>query len=267
MIGSLLQASPTKIVYPHAGNEAIEIGDLVVFSGGNAKGAASMSALGSAAADQAVSAPLFVGTSAERKLTTDGAGSLTVDVFSMSDRVIASGSYRIGDLLSFAEKGGNAGLDPNLVAKVTDPNLAIARVVPLMNSSGQVAADYSGSTITLVRAMFFARFGLDKGIGGALNPLAGIGAGYRIARGQATTATASDTVVTGLTTVVAVVASLDSAPVIGCDRGTGSIGDQAGSPAAGSILIQTWKPTATGDATPIAATTFSKKVNWIAIGL
>lgn len=88
----------------------------------------------------------------------------------------------------------------------------------------------------------------------------------KIARGQATTATASDTVVTGLATVVSCVANLEDAPVIGCDRAQAVKGDQAGTPAAGSILIQTYKPTGSGDATPIAATTFSKKVNWIAIG-
>ena len=47
---------------------------------------------------------------------------------------------------------------------------------------------------------------------------------------------------------------------------TCSIGDQAGAPAAGSILIKSWKPTANNDVTPIAATTFTKNVNWIAIG-
>lgn len=90
--------------------------------------------------------------------------------------------------------------------------------------------------------------------------------GYKIARGQATTITASDTIVTGLNTVVSAVANLEDAPVIGADRAQAVIGDQAGTPAAGSILIKTFKPTAAGDATPIAATTFAKKVNWIAIG-
>ena len=51
----------------------------------------------------------------------------------------------------------------------------------------------------------------------------------------------------------------------GAMHATASIGDQAGSPAAGSILIKTWKST-DGDATLIAATTFSMKVNWIAFG-
>lgn len=84
--------------------------------------------------------------------------------------------------------------------------------------------------------------------------------------GQTTTASASDTVATGLNTVLAVVANLEDAPVLTCFMATANIGDQAGAPAAGSILIKTWKPTASGDATPIAATTFGKKVNWIAIG-
>ena len=99
--------------------------------------------------------------------------------------------------------------------------------------------------------------------------VAGVAAGYKIARGQATTVAASDTVVTGLATVVSAVANLDDAPVVGASFASASIGDQAGTPAAGSILIQTWKPTtagAAGNPDVIAATTFSKKVNWIAIG-
>ena len=98
------------------------------------------------------------------------------------------------------------------------------------------------------------------------NAVAGVAAGYRIARGQMTTATASDTVVTGLTTVVSAVANLESAPVLTCDRANGNIGNQSGAPAAGSILITTWMPTSNSNPTPIAATTFSKLVNWIAVG-
>lgn len=85
-----------------------------------------------------------------------------------------------------------------------------------------------------------------------------------VARGQFTTVTASDTLVTGLTGVALVVATLDSDPVAGCQSVTASIGDQAGAPAAGSVLIKTWKATAAGDTALIPATTFGKKVNWIA---
>jgi predicted RecA/RadA family phage recombinase len=89
---------------------------------------------------------------------------------------------------------------------------------------------------------------------------------FRSVGGQVTTVAASDTIVTGLSKVIAVVANLEDAPVIGCDRAQGVIGDQAGAPASGSILIKTFKPTASGDATPVAATTFGKKVNWLAVG-
>ena len=85
----------------------------------------------------------------------------------------------------------------------------------------------------------------------------------RVVTGQATTVTASDTVVTGLTTVTACIANLDSAPTTDPEIATCSIGNQTGSPAAGSILVQTWK---TLGGTPAAATTFSKKANWVAWG-
>lgn len=96
--------------------------------------------------------------------------------------------------------------------------------------------------------------------------IAGIAAGYKIARGRSTTVTAADTIVTGLATVVAVIASLDSDPVDDPFMVTATVGDQAGSPAAGSIILKTWKNTGGTDPTPLAATTFSKIVNWIAIG-
>lgn len=94
----------------------------------------------------------------------------------------------------------------------------------------------------------------------------GLAGGYKIARGQHTTVAADDTLVTGLATVVSVVAQLDDDPVAGAQHVTSSIGDQAGAPAAGSVQIKTWKATAAGDTALIAATTFGKKVNWIAVG-
>lgn len=81
------------------------------------------------------------------------------------------------------------------------------------------------------------------------------------ARGQATTVTASDTIATGLGgALLGVIVSFNDAPTADPLLVSGSIGDQAGAPAAGSFLLQTWK-TAAG---PVAATTFAKKVNWMA---
>ncbi len=88
----------------------------------------------------------------------------------------------------------------------------------------------------------------------------------RMVAGQITTATATDTVVTGLATVIACGATEDSDPIDNPEWVTATIGDQAGSPAAGSIIVKTWQNTSGSDPTPVAATTFSKKVNWWAYG-
>lgn len=95
----------------------------------------------------------------------------------------------------------------------------------------------------------------------------GVAGGYKIARGKRTMLSASDTVATGLATVVSVVASMESDPILTCDRATAAIGNQTDAPIAGSVYLKVWMPTATGDATPVAASGFAGiKVNWIAIG-
>ena len=96
--------------------------------------------------------------------------------------------------------------------------------------------------------------------------IAGVATGYKIARGQHTTVAASDTVVTGLTTVASVVASLDDNPGDNPFMVSATIGDQNGAPAAGSVIIKSWQNTSGTDPTPAAAATIGKKVNWIAIG-
>ncbi|QOG20455.1 hypothetical protein [Bradyrhizobium sp. SEMIA] len=90
--------------------------------------------------------------------------------------------------------------------------------------------------------------------------------GNKFVGGQISTATAADTVITGLATVVACGATFDSDPGDDPMLVSATIGDQAGSPAAGSIIVKTWKNTGGTDPTPLAATTFTKKVNWWAFG-
>jgi len=92
------------------------------------------------------------------------------------------------------------------------------------------------------------------------------GGELKIASGQVTTVAASDTIMTGLRAVRYAMAGHEVAPILNCHRAQAVIGDQAGTPAAGSILIKTWKRTASGDSTPIAASTFGKKVNFVAFG-
>lgn len=96
--------------------------------------------------------------------------------------------------------------------------------------------------------------------------VAGVAAGYKIARGvSAVTAAGSGiaTVVTGLATVVAVIATMNDDPTATCESITAQIGDQAGSPAAGSVILKGWK---TLGGTPAAMTTTTVSVNWVAVG-
>lgn len=133
------------------------------------------------------------------------------------------------------------------------------------NNGGDKQVVASGGALDIESGGALQIAGSDRTAALATAPAA-VAAGYKIARGAHTTVDEDDTVVTGLTTVVAVVATLGSDPVAGAQFVTATIGNQAGAPAAGSIQIKTWKATAAGDTALIAGTTFSKLVNWIAIG-
>lgn len=100
---------------------------------------------------------------------------------------------------------------------------------------------------------------------------AGVGSptdGLRIARGIHVQVAAEDTVDTGLATVVACVAQFQDPPTVNQLFCEADVGDQAGAPAAGSVLIRTYKPTAVNDVTPTAATDFTDDlaIAWVAIG-
>lgn len=100
-----------------------------------------------------------------------------------------------------------------------------------------------------------------------LNAIAmGAAAGYKIARGVATITQASQDVPTGLATVIAAVVSMVGDPSTTHMFSSVTVGDQAGAPAAGSIRIKSWKPTAVDNCTPTAADTVFGAVAWIAIG-
>lgn len=97
--------------------------------------------------------------------------------------------------------------------------------------------------------------------------LLGAPGGVKFVGGQATTVTASDTIMTGLSTLYGAVATLDDNPGDNPFLVSASIGDQAGTPAAGSFLLKSWQNTSGSDPTPAAASTFGKKVNWVAFGI
>lgn len=85
----------------------------------------------------------------------------------------------------------------------------------------------------------------------------GVAAGYKVARGvSAVTGTLA--VASGLATIVAVVATLKDDVSIAANEVSATW-------TGANITLKVWKPTATGDCTPIAATV-AKNVSWIAIG-
>jgi hypothetical protein len=128
----------------------------------------------------------------------------------------------------------------------------------------------NGGTVDLQTGAVVAVNGVDKTAvivnGPQMLTAAALAASKKVAYGQATTVAAVDTIATGIGTLEIVLATLDSDPTDDPEWVTASIGDQAGSPVAGSFLLKSWKNTGGSDPTPVAATTFGKKVNWIAIG-
>lgn len=79
--------------------------------------------------------------------------------------------------------------------------------------------------------------------------------------------TGSGDVVTGLKTVVAVVASpADDASLTAATTVTATIGDQAGTPAAGKVTLKAWVPTSNSNPTPTASGS-AVSINWIALGI
>lgn len=86
-----------------------------------------------------------------------------------------------------------------------------------------------------------------------------------VAAGQHTTVAASDTVATGLREVHFAIATLSSDPIAANAFASVAVPDQVSSP--GNITIKTWKPNGAGDSAPVAASTHSKLVSWVAFGL
>jgi hypothetical protein len=85
----------------------------------------------------------------------------------------------------------------------------------------------------------------------------GAASGYKVARGVASI-TGTGTVTHGLASVVAVVVSLKDDPAL---TATLASATWTGT----TVTVKVWKPTASGDCTPIAATA-AKNVNWLVIG-
>ena len=123
-------------------------------------------------------------------------------------------------------------------------------------AAGGVLAVESGGVIQIA--------GVDKT--SQLNlAVAGVAAGYKVARGVEASVTGTVVITSGLATVISAVAVLADNPVVGeAMWSTVSIPAQTGGDA-GKFTAKLWKPTGVADATPVAGTG-TKKVAWVAIG-
>ena len=151
----------------------------------------------------------------------------------------------------------------NTLAGVT-AGTATASKALVVNASRRL--DYLDLTSLAIGATAVTATAAELNYLHAKNPLVGVGASYKIARGVTSTASAADTVASGLATVVAVICTLQDDAALDPGLTTCSVGDQVSAPVAGSFYLKTWKFTSSSNPTPLAATTFTKKVNWIAIG-
>jgi hypothetical protein len=139
--------------------------------------------------------------------------------------------------------------DPSIGTKVQHVNQGDALVV----KTGGVINFETGAQLQIA--------GSDITSSVAGSGVAGVAAGYKLARGStAVTGVSGGDIATGLATVLGCAAS------IGVDIGLNANEVSCAlSATPGHITVKVWKPTATGDCTPIASTT-STTINWVAVG-
>jgi hypothetical protein len=216
---------------------------------------------------------IFTVDGASRKITIPSGSTLELAsgaIASFSDEVLAAADIALADANILV---GNSGGAATAVALSGDATIANTGALTIANGAVSLAKMANIATDTFI-ARDTAGTGVPEAVSAAnalamMVGVAGVAAGYKVARGVAAVTGTLD-VVTGLTTVVAVIATaqddLDGDTLAGVSA---TIGNQSGAPAAGSITIKAWKVTAGGAAgnpTLIAANA-AKSVNWIAIGV
>lgn len=188
-----------------------------------------------------------------------------------ASKAVVVGSNKELDVLAVADLKLGAGAGTSVTATAAELN-KLAGVVDGTTTASKALVVGANKEVDVL-ALPVSGLKIGAGAGTAVdrtaaeinNLVQGLTAGIKVKGLQHTTATAADTVATGLATVTSCTATLEADPgddpfLVSCQ-----IGDQAGAPAAGSIVVKTWKHDGT-DPTPTAAATFSKKVNVIVTG-
>lgn len=141
----------------------------------------------------------------------------------------------------------------------TAPALGTPASGLLTNTTGFPAGALAGLGAGVAAALAIAN---GSAGGYAVNPLAGVAAGYKIARSAAPVAvTGTSDITTGLASVLAALACPES----DLDGTTFAAAQAVVTGGAGHILLKCWKITAADNGALIAADA-AKNVSWIAIG-
>lgn len=219
---------------------------------------------------------LKIGAAAGTAVDTTAA-ELNVNAGVVAGTVTASKTLVVGanknlDVLAVADLKLGAGAGTSVTSSAAELNLVDGSIAGTTVASKALVVGANKETDVLALPVSGLKIGAGAGTAvdrtaAEINLLAqGVAAGYKIARGTATPTTASDTIATGLATVVAVIVSFKGAPSLTHMFNYGDIGNQAGAPVAGSFLLKSSKPTGVADVTPINSTTPWSAVDWIAIG-
>lgn len=147
-----------------------------------------------------------------------------------------------------------------MTARASDPT--IVSLVQFPSQDGEAMVVKSGGQIALETGAKFYVGGADVTSAVQGGAVAGIAAGYILARGETALDGSNPTpVVTGLTTVLGFACTLKGsvAPGVGTTTLTQVI-------SGGTVNVYGWKPTATGDCTLIASTG-TESFDWVAVGV
>lgn len=135
------------ILMPTPASTAIEIGDLLFNNSGSVAKASAQTDQATEAANQRLFASLFLGVSAEKRLSTEtDTRSIVVRTDCIVDATCPSTTWAVGDLVGASENGDGDALLNQQVEKVTDPSLAIGYCVK------------AGTNITTVRVRLISRY-------------------------------------------------------------------------------------------------------------
>ncbi len=136
----------------------------------------------------------------------------------------------------------------------------------LVVESGGIISVRSGGAINVETGGAYEAAGADITSSVTGSNVAGVAAGYKIARGEATLDGSNPTsITTGLATVVGATVSIKKAGVLGDDPNSLTV-DYGGSVPAGQLDVYAGKNATGSDPTQIASTDSATVLSWIAIG-